>query len=337
MTYQTGTVNNMNDLMTTLSTFAVASSWVEDQYTAESGATDGKLSLHDAGTNIYVHFAWNSSQSPSIGVYHSLGFISAGTNLWQHTNDSGGGVAAAPNTGANWNSTSINSRFIQNIGSGPYTSYHFFTGGSEEYIHIALEYAPFIYRHFGFGEIEKAWDFTGGEYCYGNVQSVAEPSSQEHLLHSVGSSSFPARSATMHVEGLDGQSGSSKWGTCGLVIPTTSNWDDRDGNERVRLKGGAPGGVIGSVFNNLPSNAGDGFLPLSANAIFYQNLSPTPNELFFMGFQPDVRTLNMKAFSPKDEITIGADIWKIFPAVRKQNTGDINESENLGIAYKKIP
>lgn len=337
MAFETGTASSMNDLMNKLSIFAVAQGWTEDQLTLESGATDGKMSLHKVG--VFVHFAWNSSESPNIAMYQSLGFIGSGTDTWLQTDDSGNGPPSNPSTGGVWTTTSQNERFIRNIGSGPFPSYHFFEGdGAEDYIHVALEYAPLTYRHFGFGNLEKAWDWTGGEYCYGHTQESGDPKAQEILLSSEGPGfSTPApRAATIHAEGLPGQPGSSKWGTFGLPTTLSSSFNDRAGNFQVRFVGGAPGGPIGGQFNNMPSNSGDGFLPLAANAVWYRDVGPVPDNVYFMGFQPDVRTLNMRNFQPQDEVTIGADTWIIFPSVRKQNTGSVDESENLGIAYKKI-
>src|SRR5690606_5388829 len=128
-----------------------------------------------------------------------------------------------------------------------------------------------------------------------------------------------------------------KWGTFAAPTSLGSNWNDRAGNLQVRFVGGAPGGAVGVVFNNLPANSGDGFVPLAGVPIFYRDVTPNPDNLYLMGWMPDVRTLNRRNFNPKDEITVGVDTWKIFPHVRKQNTGDQNESENLGVAYKKIP
>lgn len=336
MSFETGTPSNMNDLMTKLSTFAVANSWVQDQYTAESGATDGKLSLHH--TNVFVHFAWNSSESPHIGMYQSLGFISAGTNIWQHTDDSGNGKDEAPNVGSGWNSQVDRNRFIKGIGSGPYTSYAFHEGNAtEEYIHIVLEYSPGIFRHFGFGEIEKTWDWTGGEYCYAHTQAESNPANQPAILCSNGgtSTSDAERHPTLHIESAPGEPGTSKWGVFANFSTLSSSFNDRAGNNQIKVVGGCPGGPIGQVFNSLPSNSGDGFLPLTPNAIWYIDITPSPDNIYLLGFQPDVRSLNMKSLSPKAEITIGSDTWIVYPHARKQNTGSTDESRNLGIAYLK--
>ena len=337
MSYETGTAATMNDFMTKLSTFAVADSWTQDQYTAEAGSTDGKMSIHKAG--VFVSFAWNSSQSSSIAVYQSLGFTGSGTNTWNQLGDSGCGPSSNPSTSSTWNLNSANNRFIRNIGTGPYTSYTFFSGASKDYIHVALEYSPFTYRHIGFGNLEKAWDWTGGEYCYGHPQSSGNPASQGALISSVGegSNNRADRHASIHCEGLPGQPAAGKWATNASHSSLGGSFIDRSGNPHSRVSGTCPGGAIGSVFNNLPSNSGDGFLPMTPNAIFYIDITPSPDNVYFLGWQPDVRSLNMKNFEPQAEITVGADTWVVFPHVRKQNVGGtINESHNLGIAYKKI-
>jgi len=338
MAYSSGTASSMNDLMSQLSTFCQANGWTQDQYTAESGGTHGKLSLHK-GT-VYVHFQWNSSIAASIAMYQSLGFISSGTNIWAHTDDSGNGPSTVPI--ATWDNPTYTGRYrlISEIGAGPYTSHAFFQGnGVEDYVHVVLEFAPYIYRHFGFGILEKSWDWTGGEYAYAHCQTYTPDNYFQDILlpsQGVASSTYANRFATVHAEGLPGEPVNSKWGTFAKFSALNSSWSDRAGEYQIRFLGGSPGGFIGNHFINMPSNAGDGFLPLNANAIFYRDLSPTPDNLYFMGFQPDVRSLNMKSFSPKDEVSVAGDTWVIFPAVRKQNTGDKNESENWGIAYKKI-
>ena len=335
MAYQTGTANNMNDLMTQLSTFAQGLGWTQDVYVAEAGTTDGRLSLHK--DNCYVHWGWNSSKTPSIGMYQSLGFT-PGADQDKHPDNSGNGPTWPPSTGATWNSGFDQYRMISEIGAGPYTSYFFFgDNATVDYIHVALEFAPFTYRHLGFGNLEKAWNWTGGEYAYGHTQALSDPNTQPSLLTSNGHpTSFAKRHPTMHVEGLPGQPANSKWGTFAAHSSLGSGWSDSNNNVQVRLVGSAPGSTIGSVFNNLPSNAGDGFLPLVPVAVFYIDVTPAPDLAYFLGWQPDVRTLNGRNFNPKDEITVAGDTWQVFPHVRKQNTGDRNESRNYFIAYKKI-
>lgn len=333
MAYQSGTASSMNDLMSVLSTFCVANGWTQDQYQAASGTgTHGKLSLHK-GT-VYVHYQWNPNITSSIGVYQSLGFIDSSTNIWRHTDDSGTGPSSTPSVA--WDGSSFHYfNTISKIGDGPYTSYAFFQG--DDYVHVALEYAPGSYRHFGFGMLEKFWDWTGGAYVYGHCQWVSIASANNALLLGSG---YPATTsskcrATINVEGLPGQGVGSKWGGF-MPQRTTFDTTDRAGYNLRIMWGGAPGGPIGSVFNNKPSNSGDGFLPMSANAVFYRNITPEPDEVYFMGFQPDVRTLNMKNYNPKDEISVAGDTWVIFPAVRKQFLNVSAESRNLGIAYKKV-
>lgn len=339
MAYSTGTASSMNDLMSQLSTFCVAQGYTEDQYQAASGtSTHGKLSLHK-GT-VYVHFSWNPNLSTSVMLYQSLGFISSGTNIWQHTDDSGAGYPGVPT--ATWDgSNSHYYRSIRAIGNGPYTSYAFF--GGTDYIHVALEYSPATYRHFGFGILEKSWSWTGGEYAYAHnpVQQFSSSNSRAVLLPSdeITSSSNTQYNprATIHAEGLPGETVAQKWGTfMPRATGLTSYAVDRAGEYQRIFWGGCPGGLVGYMFGTKPANSGDGFLPLTANAVFYRNTAAAPDAVYFMGHQPDVRSLNMRNYSPKDEITIAGDTWVIFPAVRKQFLGIVEESRNFGVAYKKI-
>ncbi|MCK5131694.1 MAG: hypothetical protein KAR40_06025 [Candidatus Sabulitectum sp.] len=340
MSYETGSASSMSDLMNKLQIFAVANGWTLDQYNVESGSSvDGKLSIHKG--SVYVHFLWNANEANHIAMYQSLGYSGTGVSQWLHTDDSGNGVTTLPG-GTGWSdtvSTHDGYRFISSIGVGPFTAYHFFQGnGTNEYIHVALEYAPFLYRNFGFGELEKAWDWTGGEYCYGHCQENSSPLIQEPLLSANGDDSDSDRLATIHVEGLPNQPAAGKWGIFIEKSETSlgSPFLDRAGENQVFFSGGSNGGPVGFLFNIVPGNSGDGFLPLTSNGIFYRDAVTAPDNLYFMGWQPDVKTLNMKNFSPGDEITVGSDTWMIFPYVRKQYTADLNESRNLGIAYKKI-
>lgn len=339
MAYETGVPSSMNDLMDKLETFASANGWTTNRDIAESGGTDGELSLERSGT--HVHFLWNSSEADHIAMYHSLGYdVAGGIQQWQHTDDSGNSANVVPGTDARWQGSSEEYRHIRNIGAGPYTKYHFFedSGTGYYYIHCVLEMAPLTFRHFGFGLLDKSWDWTGGEYVYAHVQRTGSASGQEILLASNGSASSGSakRLATIHAEGLPNQPAASKWGTFASLADLNASWSDRAGEFQVRFQGGAPGGPLAAVFNNVPSNSGDGFLPMTPVAVWYRDTVATPDNIYFMGFQKDVRTLNTKNIAASTEVSVAGNTWVVFPSVRRQDLGATDESENLGIAYKKV-
>ena len=56
-----------------------------------------------------------------------------------------------------------------------------------------------------------------------------------------------------------------------------------------------------------------------------------------LGFQQDVRGVNIKDFVGGDIQTVGGDDWYLFPTFRKGESGALlNTSAHQGFAYKKI-
>jgi len=339
MAFETNTPTSMNDLMASLSSFAQLLGWTENRLTLDTGfgGTDGQLSLAK-GSN-HIHFAWNEGEANHISMYQSLGFDGQ-VDQWEHPEDSGNGEDSEPSEF--WSdSTILQERAIANIGSGPYESYWFY--GDGDYVHIVLEFSPGRFRHFGFGTLDKSWDWTGGEYCYAHTARIPDPKADNYdcLLASSGTSTLSRESfATIHAEGLPNQDPTSKWGVF-LVQDTISEMGaDRAGNPRVRFDGGAPGGVFGTVFLQMTADAGQGFLPLSPLGIFYTDVSVSPPEAYLMGFQPDVAIFNGRNYHPADEFTIGSDTYQVFPHARKTLDEGSNDrsgvSRNLFIAYRKI-
>lgn len=344
MPFTSGIANTHNDLFTQLNTFATGLSWTSNRLRLSAGEAANNQSgqLFLSRGNLFVGFAWNPNVADTFGMYQATGYDASIV-----PNDMPGalghGFGGQPTTSWNgFSSTSDDNRCVRAPGLGPF-NYFFFAsadGVGEQYIHCAIEIAPGEYRHFGFGNLDKSWDFTGGEYVYGHqVESNGNnPQSQQILLSSVTATTATGHDAadSIRVSGLPGQGVGGKYGTFNAWTSATQQ-SDEDGDPLASLYGGAPGGKIGSSFNNLPSSSGDGFLPLTPNAIFYREVTSTPDVDYLLGFQPDVRTLNMKNFTAQDTFTVGSDTWQVFPSVLKQFTNtSTEESRNLGVAYRRF-
>lgn len=251
----------------------------------------------------------------------------------QHCDDSGNGIVDSANVNL------ATSRNLHNIGNGPYPAYHFFL--DTDYFHGVLEYSSGLFRHFGFGTLEKFGDWHGGEYCYGHSHVVSTPTSGSNTilldgLFTDSSSNNEQRGATIHLQSLPNMLSTTKWGIC-WNNSSGGFTTDRAGNVKVRTPGGFRGNTIGRAFGWIRSNVSNGFMPMVPIPAYYHDVSVTPTEAYLLGHMKDVRSLNMAPFDPGEEITIGADTWVVFPTVRKQFTGVTDESRNQGIAYKKIP
>ncbi len=329
MAFETGVSTSIDDLISKLMTFATNNGWTQDNL----DTAGDKASLSKNG--VFVHFQWDETEA-ALAIYQSLAFISAGTNAWQHTDDSGSGE---PST------TDIlldSERCVNNI-DGPHTKYWFFEQDSgPAYIHIVVEYDAGLYRHFGFGELDKEGDWVGGEYAYGHFWngSPADIDNPRDTAHSVGLESTyndgNVFSATMHAEGLPGEpDAATKWAIFkGLA---TSPGDDRAAVERVVCQGGWRGGFWATAFSGFRISQLNAFKPLIPMGVLYMDDSTTPDSLYLLGFQADVALINIGNLDPREELLVGSDTWVVFPLVRKQFLqANTEESWNSGVAYKKV-
>jgi hypothetical protein len=341
MAYSTGSATSQADLMSQLATFAVAQGWTQDILST----TNRWLALNNG--SVYVQFRWDLTNA--IAVFQSLGFTGTGTAPGNQTGDSGVGAVDAS---APYDAAITTQRRVQ-VGNGPYVSHHFFTDGTTKYIHCVLEYSSGLYRHFGFGTIDKKGTWTGGEYAYGHRWAVGANSDnprvggtgtansgQNVMFDSLGGAgtSTDANEAgcTMHMEGITGQPAGSKWGM--FLAQSTTLGNDTAGNARFRLSGGGRGGVYLHDFGFFRASLLNGYVPLNPIPIWWINTTPSPQAAMLLGFVADIRMCNIGNINPAQEFTVGADTWKVFPMTRKKFLqDDTEESWNWGVAYRKVP
>lgn len=324
MAFEFAQATTVQDLFNKLSTFAVANGWTQDH------AASGRLFL--SKSTVFVSFRWDTATPANVGIYQALAFAGSGTDPGNHTNDSGQGIVTGTNA------TLATGRSVALVNSS--MNYWFFE--EDTYIHVVVEttVGSAAFRHFGFGIGTKFGTWTGGEYSYGQKQSttagtgtLAVRSDATNLLDGLASGvAMTPFVASVHVEGLPSQAGTSKWG---LVwdggIPSTN---DRAGNGRVWLPGGFRAGTTTGPLARFSGTALQMLLPLTPLNTFYSPNSTTVYPLLTM---PDVRAVNIKDYAGGQEIVVGSDTWVVFPSRQKDATTGGVGSQNQGIAYKKIP
>ena len=69
-------------------------------------------------------------------------------------------------------------------------------------------------------------------------------------------------------------------------------------------------------------------------AIFTRDF--TNSYVYYLGNVPDIRGVDILNFSPGQEVTIGSDVWIIFPSSRRTEDSIINRSFYQGVAYRKV-
>lgn len=211
---------------------------------------------------------------------------------------------------------------ICNCKAGPYTGYHLFsTTGSAAYLHVAIEISAGIFSHFHAGALNSVggatpciyvqatnWNWTGNFPSYPDGSGGNYPWSAQLQNGQVG----------VNIDG------GMKWFWPGRTGNLSANLPMQNAGFHANNLWDSP-----NTFNGLPI-----LLPIPA---FVQR---TTGLYTYAGDAPDLRLINIKNNSPKDEITIGSDVWKVFPAIAKNpNTnvfGSPNPSSaNYGYAFKK--
>ena len=338
MAYQTGTTNisTIEELMQTLNTFLMGLTgpgWVTHEL--DTGANRMYM---QQGTQ-YIGFQWSDTvgRTDRLWTGHATG-VTVGQPLGAQPGNTNQHISNDPTV-----SLDEHTNMVQFHEDPPFVRYHFFASEvAPYYCHVVVEQNGNVFKHFGFGNIEKFNDWTGGEYMYThNVQSSSIDEAHDSTSAAVGidGSNFFRRCWSMRCpDFIPGGDPSQVWalGNTSTSITVT----DEDGNPFIRaVSHGWRGGGYQSELGWLPQSNFDSMRMLFPIEIFLEaptNINGQP--IYYAGRQPDVRSLNMANFLPGDEITIGTDVWMIFPTSRKQVSATLADgfaSRNQGIAFLK--
>lgn len=340
MAYSTGSATDLGDLLTKLDVFMVANGWTQDDF--DDGATSASQGYAQWHKNdMHVGVKWVANDPIDMSIHQALG---NGGSVFPgaHTDDSGNGYNAAFGN----NSSLDDERCVNKIGDGPFVSYHFFEqDASPAYVHVVVETQNEVFRHFGWGEMEKFNDWTGGEYAYGcyiEEGTGSSPNDTGHWLFFDGiqasTNSQTKRNATIHAEGLPHQGASEKWlhHSGGLTNDPSSDsdFDDTAGNTKRITFGGFRGGPTAYLMGQFRSDVATGHIPIYPLAIFTYDFSN--NFCYFLGNIPDIRGIEVFNFAPGQEVTIGSDVWVVFPTARRTEDSVENRTYYQGVCYKKV-
>jgi hypothetical protein len=332
MAYQTGTTDGAADLLAKLETFASANGW-----TIDDSVGSNKFAL--SKNSIYVSFRYDATATTGdqyASIHQALGHT-PGNDPGAHPDDSGSGYNATSSVAAALLSRERHVNIKRSTDELANTYYFFEQDASPAYIHCVIARTDRTHAHFGFGELEKFGTWTGGEYCYGQIE--APNGSQQGSLYLLDGSRSPTSSVyfgslpTIHVESFPDQDPSSKWGTPKGAL-SGNDTTDSAGNPRMRIQGGYRGGPLMHSLGSIKRGRINGFvnlLPIQLWA-YSEQVSPTPDRLRYMGEHPDVRGVILDGISPGEELTIGSETWVCFPSVEKTEVGG---TRYMGVAYRK--
>lgn len=331
MAFETGSAIDMDDLIAKISTFATANGWTEDR----RDNVNGIFGL--SKNSMFISFRWDDTDPDVLSIHQATAVLPAsGTEPGDVTGDSGNGY----NTSTSHTNANLRDERSVEIGGGPYPSYHIFEQDSgPAYLHIVVESTTDVFHHFGVGELNKVGDgWTGGEYVYGQRHVITTHSSTTStwLLDGFLSSQSgedERYSATIRMTGLPSQPAGSVygnvWGNRTATPPT-----DSAANPKAFIQGGYRAGPLTGPWGLFTGSKTTGYIPMYSIAAFYGD---TVNSFaYLMGWMPDVRGVAVQSFAPKDEVTIGADDWVLFPAQQRDSAPTSTTTGFMGIAYKKV-
>lgn len=317
--YSTGAPSSCAAVLQALATFASSAGWTVDNNAAYSGGW--WLAVHKG--SCYLNFVVPSGDG-KITVYGATGF------------NSGSAPSAQANASAAF-TTNPGQPSISTVNPGPYAAYHFFSSTSGTYLHCIIESSAGVFAHVHAGQLNAVGGASPAIYLAVSNLYYYNPTSGSDTIPSSGvTNGYLAMPFNVYAGSTN-----AKGTALGCTVDSTFRWF-YDGPSVVspsRL--GALGYTGGNSWNtNTVARSPNVFngLPVLAPIPFFAERS-VGNIWSLIGEAPDVRVLNTKNNNAKDEITIGSDVWKVFPIIANSSTintgGAPASSYPYGLAFKK--
>lgn len=376
MAYQTGASADIGTLLAALKNFAVANGWTElanDGYTLTFPTYPSSGSSRHDNTQSMVSSlsssdAYKNQSEASVPATR----VALGKNgvTWQlfafhkklYKNGVNGTYACLESWVCDgWNAgvaahLQTNNRKYALIGplATSLYAYHLFANG--DFVHLVVEETPGRFRHLSFGFLAKYGAFTGGQYLTSGcpIESVTTTPydfNVSNALMPFGMNGLGPSRANLATYGYGGSYVRADIDamSVGWRLLTTGYWDAANSDiygcgtyvNAAKSRGGASG--IQSQ-NSLAHDLAYHCSPQSWNGLApmlpcYAGVfrSPYNGNWTLLGEFPDVRFLNISNFNPGDELTLGTDVWKIFPLFNKAYTLQSEPiSYDYGLAYRKV-
>lgn len=307
--YATGSAANPAALLSALQTFAVSAGWTVDRASAvynpgSSTPNDYWLAIHQGAC--YLNY-WYQDAGPLFYCIGADGY--SGSNA---PNAQGSAIPATPP--------------YMNAGRGPYTSYHFFsTTAGPIYLHVVLEWEANIFTQLHGGILNAAGGATPAIYHTSTAWSYG--GSQQSYPEAGGDGPFataPPNNGSgllLTVDSVYGWKSPNYASPNRLLCPVRTDGFQQRGLQRTP-----------NTFNELTV-----LLPLHLHV---ERLAG--GVYSYVGEPADMRCCNIANVNPKDEVTLGSDVWKYFPMTAKTPPSTWNQfgssvisSGYYGYAFKK--
>ncbi len=363
MAYQTGTGADQQDLLDAVRAFALGLGWT----IVEWDAGNERLKLEKG--LCHVSWTWGNTNQTAYDGYQGSSYVISDGWIRGGLSSSlvaGADLYAQPGS-AGTSSQNYNMVTIGDL-TGPYIGWHLFSNASGDYIHVAVQTTADRWCHFGFGNADNGGlTHSGAAYLFGD-------GSPYYFRHS---SSYAASSDSLYYNdaGLVGP----MWATGGERY--TNNAYFHTYQEDAGPVGYANGICVPSYAYSTYERTSARAIPLMTPSTFLSTPSEYPTIYLFggrlldhlmvmevpghapyvpmmgiplmqtntartsaiaLGSVADLRMINLTGLSAAQEVSLGTDVWVVFPTKRLTPWSDVKSAEACcsgyyGIAYKKIP
>jgi len=329
MAYQTGTATNQADLLDKLRAFLLANGWTIEAWRFQIGQPTWRwLAFSKSGFFFnFMEIKTAALSSAATAEHIAVRYADSYNSAVEYS-------AQLPNHGETYAADTV----------GPYSSYHFFegVGRSGPYVYCAVELGIGDFRHFGAGVLDKVGTYTGGQFVFGTrhdmrngwintaVTSRGHSYPFDDSLWTGVSGGIP-RSVTMVRcdDSLGGNTTDARYDAAAGQLARCGGF--RGTNDAAQNNGtGSPSAAFWAA-GPLASIA---VSPLIRVPYFVER--GVADTFALIGEPPAFRHFDIRYNNPGDEITLGAEVWKVFPIIRKGTpTSTLAASQNYAIAYRK--
>lgn len=309
MAYATGSAASAAGVLQSLAAFCTSYGWTVDHNASYGGGAGWWLAVHK-GT-CYLNYQVPASGG-MVALYGATGYNSSATPSTQANTGPGVGCSfgASLDPGNNpiWN-------------DGPYSAYHFFSSTSGTYLHVVVEISAGLFGHCHAGQLNTVGGagpctYLTGSFWYTYIPQSGADTNPSNPDAFGNAKAFCWDDSIASIGQYGGLSVSNIWLYCtvdsvsrwfgGFQVPSPARLLHADYSLSVNH------GLQGNMTRATP-NQWNGISPLIAIPYFAERI--TGNIYSPVGEAPDVRLLNMKNNNGLDEITIGTDVWKVFPQI----------------------
>lgn len=321
MAYSTGAPASCVAVLQALATFCTSYGWTVNYNNTYTGLA---WWLSVSKGSCYLNFTVPTGDG-KINLYGATGYSGASAPTAQP------GISNIVTTNPGKTSSGVN--------PGPYSAYHFFSSSSGTYLHCLIEVSSGIFAHIHGGSLVAAGGASPAIYVTGSNWSNYAPQTTSDTAPS-----SPDQTVNMKPFTQDSAQGSygGPSAQLGCTVDGTFRWFasvSASSPSRLRSIGNSSGNADAwsRRSHQRSPNTFNGLSVLSPIPFFAERSAG--NIYSMIGDAPDVRFFNMTNNNAKDEITIGSDVWKVFPIISNNptiNTANAPASSYpYGLAFKK--